>query len=122
MLDRLDAALSSLAETVDSIDPRQDTLAYAQHVATAVRSPSPSTTTARPRSPSLLVGGSVSSPLAPVEGGAEGGAVDEALALKARIAPGIEHMEKCIKTLRAMCHWCVCVWMLFGWSHMYVCL
>lgn len=118
MLDRLDAALSSLAGTVEGIDARQDLFAYAQQVAISSQSSpsgssagsSSSSTSTRPHSPSFLspppTAGAGSSPAAQ-QGSGSGGEEDEAAALKAKITPGIQHMEKCIKTLRAMCRWCV---------------
>lgn len=119
MLDRLDAALAALAETVKAINARQDLLAYTQQVASP---PAPAPATPSPGSSTGSSSGS-SRPLSPFAAavasptGGDGEGMDEAAALKAKTAPGIEHMEKCIKTLRAMCHWCVLgrgIWIFVG--------
>ncbi len=114
MLDRLEAALSSLGETIEAgIDPKQDLLAYTQTVGAAANAAgaAAATPSTRPHSPSNLLAAVVSSPLggggsAPSLAGA--GEEDEAAVLKAKMGPGIAHMERCIKTLRATCRWCVC--------------
>ena len=76
MVERLEKTLKALSEAVEGIDATADLTVYTQQVLVLP--------------PSLPSSSSVED--------------DGGLALKHRVAPGMEHVEKCIKTLRALCH------------------
>ena len=95
-LEKLGKVLQALCEGLDAADVKGDTAAYTQQVMAtasgAAGGGSPSS--AAPSPPASSPAGAT-------------GAEDEAAAMKARIQPGIEHVEKSIKNLRALCHRCV---------------
>jgi len=76
MVERLEKTLKALREAVEGIDATADLAVYTQQA---------------------LV-------LPPSLPSSSSGEDDGGLALKHRVAPGMEHVEKCIKTLRALCH------------------
>lgn len=80
MLTLFEKTLHALQEQIDAIDPAADMAAHSRQVL-ALSPPS-----AIPVPPSVLE----------LE-------EDGALALKRRVAPGVQHVEKCIKNLRALC-------------------
>ena len=80
MVDRLESTLKALSEAVEGIDVSADLAVYRQQVLSLP--------------PSLLLSSPSSSAMED----------DGGLALKHRVAPGMEHVEKCIKSLRALCH------------------
>ena len=93
-LEKLGKVLQALCEGVEAVDIKGDMAAYTQQVmATASRTGT---------TPSSV--GSASPPLSSSSPAGGSGAEDEAAAMKARIKPGIEHVEKSIKNLRALCH------------------
>jgi hypothetical protein len=79
MVERLEKTLEALSEAVEGIDATADLAVYTQQV--------------------LALSPSLPSSSSSVEVVDDGG-----VALKHRVAPGMEHVEKCIKTLRALCH------------------